>query len=80
MPNAIRSFLILHGWSRQEYDTLTDGFGAAIFYHDDEQKRAAEQMKEIADRSGKWRGKVVTEIVPVHSAVAIFNAASVRGP
>ena len=39
-------------------------YRSAIFYHDDEQKRAAEQMKEIADKSGKWRGKVVTEIVP----------------
>ena len=39
-------------------------YRSAIFYHDDAQRVAAEKMKEIVDASGRWRGKVVTEIVP----------------
>ncbi len=39
-------------------------YRSAIFYHDEAQRAAAEQMKEIVDTSGRWRGNVVTEIVP----------------
>ena len=39
-------------------------YRSAIFYHDEAQRAAAEKMKELVDRSGRWRGPVVTEIVP----------------
>ncbi len=39
-------------------------YRSAIFYHDEAQQQAAEKMKELVDKSGRWRGNVVTEIVP----------------
>lgn len=39
-------------------------YRSAIFYHDEAQRAAAEQMKQVVDASGRWRGSVVTEIVP----------------
>jgi peptide methionine sulfoxide reductase msrA/msrB len=39
-------------------------YRSAIFYHDDEQRAAAERMKQKVDRSGAWKRPVVTEIVP----------------
>jgi peptide methionine sulfoxide reductase msrA/msrB len=38
-------------------------YRSAIFYHDDEQRAAAERMKQKVDRSGAWKRPVVTEIV-----------------
>lgn len=49
--------------NRQGNDRGTQ-YRSIIFYHDDAQKLEAEKMKELVDRSGKWRAKVVTEIVP----------------
>jgi peptide-methionine (S)-S-oxide reductase len=39
-------------------------YRTAIFYHDAEQQRLAEQSKEALDASGKLKKKIVTEIVP----------------
>ena len=39
-------------------------YRSAIFYHDDEQRRVAEKVRETVSRSGKWPKPVVTEIVP----------------
>ncbi|HEY3258135.1 MAG TPA: peptide-methionine (S)-S-oxide reductase MsrA [Gemmatimonadaceae bacterium] len=39
-------------------------YRSAIFYHDDEQKTAAEASKAERDRSGRYRGPIVTEITP----------------
>jgi peptide methionine sulfoxide reductase msrA/msrB len=39
-------------------------YRSAIFYHDEAQRVAAEQMKQLVDASGRWPSKVVTEIVP----------------
>lgn len=39
-------------------------YRSAIFYHDDEQKSVAEEVKRNVDGSGKWPSPVVTEIVP----------------
>jgi peptide-methionine (S)-S-oxide reductase len=39
-------------------------YRSAIFYHDDEQKAAAEASKAERDRSGKYRRPIVTEIMP----------------
>src|SRR5689334_1443677 len=48
---------------RQGHDIGTQ-YRSAIFYHDDEQRRTAERVKAEVERSGKWKGKIVTQIVP----------------
>ncbi|HEY5802619.1 MAG TPA: peptide-methionine (S)-S-oxide reductase MsrA [Lysobacter sp.] len=49
--------------NRQGNDVGTS-YRSAIFYHDDEQKRVAEDTVQDVDASGLWPGKVVTEITP----------------
>ena len=40
-------------------------YRSAIFYHNPEQKRLAEQSKETLNRSGKFTQPIVTEILPL---------------
>lgn len=49
--------------NRQGPDVGTQ-YRSAIFYHDDEQKVAAEQSKKQLDESGKHKNPIVTEITP----------------
>ena len=49
--------------NRQHNDVGTQ-YRSAIFYHDEEQRQVAERVKERVQRSGKWDGQIVTEIVP----------------
>jgi peptide methionine sulfoxide reductase msrA/msrB len=49
--------------NRQGNDIGTS-YRSAIFVHDDEQRRAAEKIKNKVDQSGAWKRPVVTEIVP----------------
>lgn len=39
-------------------------YRTAIFYHDEEQKRLAEQSKKVLEESGRFKKPIVTEIVP----------------
>ena len=39
-------------------------YRSAIFYHNDEQKRLAEESKRTLEKSGKIKGPIYTEIVP----------------
>ena len=39
-------------------------YRSAIFYSSEEQKKTAEDLIQELDASGKWPGKVVTEVVP----------------
>ena len=48
--------------NRQGNDIGTS-YRSAIFYHDDEQRQAAQRMKQRVDASGAWKRPVVTEIV-----------------
>jgi methionine-S-sulfoxide reductase len=48
---------------RQGNDVGTQ-YRSAIFFLDEEQRRAAEAVKTRVDASGKWKRPVVTEIVP----------------
>ena len=62
----LRFFFRIHDPStpnRQGNDTGSQ-YRSAIFYHDEEQRRVAEQVKAAVDASGKWPRKIVTEIVP----------------
>jgi len=49
--------------NRQGNDIGTS-YRSAIFYVNEEQKKTAEQVIKEVDASGKWPGKVVTEVAP----------------
>ncbi|MGC4115753.1 MAG: bifunctional methionine sulfoxide reductase B/A protein [Myxococcales bacterium] len=49
--------------NRQGND-LGSQYRSAIFFHSEEQKRIAEEVKAKVDKSGKWKRPIVTEIVP----------------
>lgn len=49
--------------NRQQGDVGTQ-YRSAIFYHDEEQKKAALAVMSEVERSGLWKGKIVTELVP----------------
>lgn len=49
--------------NRQGNDMGTS-YRSAIFYHNEEQHRIAQQVKAKVDKSGAWKRPVVTEIVP----------------
>lgn len=39
-------------------------YRSAIFYHDEKQKQTAEKVKSDIEKSGMYKNKVVTEIIP----------------
>ncbi len=49
--------------NRQGPDVGTQ-YRSAIFYHSEEQKKLAEKAKEELEKSGKFKNKIVTQIVP----------------
>lgn len=49
--------------NRQGGDVGTQ-YRSVIFYHNEEQKKGAEEVLKKTDQSGKWKSKIVTEIVP----------------
>lgn len=49
-------------------------YRSAIFYHSEEQKKVAEQVKKELGESGKWKQPIVTEIV----AASTFYSAEVE--
>jgi peptide-methionine (S)-S-oxide reductase len=49
--------------NRQGNDVGTQ-YRSVIFYHDEEQKKLAEEYKKKLDESGAWDKPIVTEIVP----------------
>ena len=49
--------------NRQGNDTGTQ-YRSAIFYHNDEQKKTAEESKGALEKSGIYKEPIVTEIVP----------------
>ncbi len=50
--------------NRQGNDRGTS-YRSAIFYKDEEEKRTAEEMIEIVNRSGRWPNPVVTTLEPL---------------
>jgi peptide-methionine (S)-S-oxide reductase len=50
--------------NRQGHDVGTQ-YRSAVFYHDESQRRTAEEKKEQLGRSGVFRGPIVTEIAPI---------------
>jgi peptide-methionine (S)-S-oxide reductase len=49
--------------NRQGNDVGTQ-YRSAIFYHNDDQRKLAEHFKQKLDKSGAFRGPIVTEITP----------------
>jgi peptide-methionine (S)-S-oxide reductase len=45
-------------------DDMGTQYRSAIFYHNEEQKKLAEEMKEKLNNAGIWTDPIVTEIVP----------------
>lgn len=41
-----------------------DNYRSALFYHDDSQRRAAEQSMKRLEAEGRYSGPIVTQIVP----------------
>ncbi len=39
-------------------------YRSAIFFHDEEQKKIAQESKEELEKSGKFQKRIVTEIIP----------------
>jgi len=39
-------------------------YRSAIFYHSEEQRKVAEKVKKEVEKSGRWKGPIVTQIVP----------------
>ncbi len=39
-------------------------YRSAVFFHSDAQRDDAERVKREVEKSGKWKGPIVTEIVP----------------
>ncbi|MEI6510461.1 MAG: peptide-methionine (S)-S-oxide reductase MsrA [Candidatus Uhrbacteria bacterium] len=56
--------------NRQGPDVGTQ-YRSVIFYHDEDQKAAAERSRAALEASGKWNKPIVTEIVP---AVTFYPA------
>lgn len=48
----------------QQGNDIGTQYRSAIFYHNDQQKQQAEEIKKKLDASGAFRGLIVTEIVP----------------
>ena len=70
---AVVSFRDLLGFFFQIHDPTTlnrqgndmgTSYRSAIFYADDEQRRIAEETIADVEASGRWPGKVVTEVAP----------------
>ena len=71
--DLVRTFFDLHDPTtpdRQGPDVGSQ-YRSAIYYHDEEQKKIAEEIKRELDQVGKYRYPIVTQIVP---AVEFYNA------
>ena len=64
--NLLKFFFTLHDPTtpNQQGNDRGSQYRSAIFYANDEQKTIAEKVKALVDKSGKWPGKVTTEILP----------------
>lgn len=66
---VLRYFFRMHDpttTNRQGNDVGTQ-YRSAIFYHDENQRRVAEEVKAEVEHSGKWSHPVVTQIIPAGS-------------
>jgi peptide methionine sulfoxide reductase msrA/msrB len=64
--DILRYFFRLHDptTANRQGNDVGSQYRSAIFVHDDEQRRVAERVKAEVEHSGKWPGKLVTQIAP----------------
>lgn len=64
--DLVREFFELHNPTTPNRQGLDVGnqYRSAIFYHNDEQRKIAEKVKQGLNLSGKFHREIVTEIVP----------------
>ena len=64
--DLLRFFLQIHDPTTPDRQGNDRGsqYRSAIFYLDDEQKRIAQEVIEAANASGKWPGRIVTQLAP----------------
>lgn len=64
--NILKFFFRMHNPTtvNQQGNDVGSQYRSAIFYHTEEQKKVAEKVKSMVDKSGKWKKPVVTEILP----------------
>lgn len=62
----LRYFFRLHDPTtvNRQGEDVGSQYRSAIFYHSEEQKECALKIKDEVQKSGKWQGTIVTEIVP----------------
>lgn len=62
--DLLRAFFKLHDptTKNQQGNDVGRQYRSAIFYYNDEQKKAAEEIKAEVQKSGKWTRPIVTEI------------------
>jgi peptide-methionine (S)-S-oxide reductase len=62
----VRKFFELHNPTTKNRQGLDIGsqYRSAIFFHNQEQRQIAENVKEELNKSNKYRNSIVTEIVP----------------
>lgn len=63
----VRSFFEMHDPTTLNKQGPDEGsqYRSAIFYHNDNQKRVAEAVKDELDSTGHFKNPIVTEILPV---------------
>lgn len=67
LPEVLQVFFKTHDpttLNRQGGDEGTQ-YRSAIFYHNDEQKKIAEEVKQGLDKSGAFNSPIVTEVSPI---------------
>ncbi|MFS8082216.1 MAG: peptide-methionine (S)-S-oxide reductase MsrA [Ginsengibacter sp.] len=64
--NLLEFFFKIHNptTKNRQGNDVGASYRSAIFYNSEEQKKIAEDLIKELDASGKWPGKIVTEIVP----------------
>lgn len=64
--NLLEFFFQIHNptTNNRQGNDVGASYRSAIFYNSEEQKKTAEELINELDASGKWPGKIVTEVVP----------------
>ena len=65
----VQAFFKLHDptTNNQQGNDVGRQYRSAIFYFNEDQKKAAEEVKNEVQKSGKWTRPIVTEIVPAET-------------
>jgi methionine-S-sulfoxide reductase len=71
-PNQVSYQEILHYFFRlhdpttvnRQGNDIGEQYRSAIFYHTEDQRQIAKEIKDLVNRSGKWSAPIVTEISP----------------